>query len=174
MLVRIHMIERQSGRRESLELGRDLGRKLFSHARAQKDVEAEPGHVGSKAPVSGNKVGQLIRAEDRPPLDEREVQAYAQARHAASPRHRVGRCWLRDHEAGGSENAVSMRRFNRLVDLGREAEIIRRDDEAPQAATSRRSRRKRKNSMPSRRRRFIISGLRTISPTIDAIFGARK
>jgi hypothetical protein len=45
---------------------------------------------------------------------------------------------------------------------------------ADQAATSRRSRRKRKNSSPSRSRRFIISGLRTISPTMAAIFGARK
>ena len=37
-----------------------------------------------------------------------------------------------------------------------------------------RSRRNWKNSTPSRRRRFIICGLRTISPTIEAIFGARK
>ncbi len=43
-----------------------------------------------------------------------------------------------------------------------------------QAATSRRSRRKRKNSTPSRSRRRIISGLFTISPTMAAIFGARK
>jgi hopanoid biosynthesis associated RND transporter like protein HpnN len=43
-----------------------------------------------------------------------------------------------------------------------------------QADTSRRSRKKRKNSRPSRRRRFIISGLITISPTIAAIFGAQK
>ena len=41
-------------------------------------------------------------------------------------------------------------------------------------AMSRRSRKKRKNSTPSRKRRFIISGLRTISPTMAAIFGARK
>ena len=37
-----------------------------------------------------------------------------------------------------------------------------------------RSRRNWKNSTPSRSRRFIICGLRTISPTMDAIFGARK
>ena len=43
-----------------------------------------------------------------------------------------------------------------------------------QAASSRRSRRKRKNSSPSLKRRFIISGLRTISPTMAAIFGAQK
>ena len=37
-----------------------------------------------------------------------------------------------------------------------------------------RSRRNWKNSTPSRKRRFIICGLRTISPTMEAIFGARK
>ena len=41
-------------------------------------------------------------------------------------------------------------------------------------ATLCRSRRNWKNSTPSRSRRFIICGLRTISPTIEAIFGARK
>ena len=53
---------------------------------------------------------------------------------------------------------------------GSAAELSR----APRQAASRRSRRKRKNSTPSRRRRFIISGLRTISPTMAAILGARK
>ena len=43
-----------------------------------------------------------------------------------------------------------------------------------QSETSRRSLRKRKNSTPSRKRRFIISGLRTISPTIAAILGTQK
>ena len=43
-----------------------------------------------------------------------------------------------------------------------------------QSETSRRSLRKRKNSTPSCKRRFIISGLRTISPTIAAILGTRK
>jgi hypothetical protein len=42
------------------------------------------------------------------------------------------------------------------------------------AAALCRSRRNWKNSTPSRNRRFIICGLVTISPTIEAIFGARK
>ncbi len=46
-------------------------------------------------------------------------------------------------------------------------------DNCPYAALCR-SRRNWKNSTPSRNRRFIICGLRTISPTIEAIFGARK
>ncbi len=44
---------------------------------------------------------------------------------------------------------------------------------SPHAALCR-SRRNWKNSTPSRSRRFIICGLRTISPTMEAIFGARK
>ena len=45
---------------------------------------------------------------------------------------------------------------------------------APQAAASSRCLRNWKNSTPSRRRRFIICGERSISPTMEAIFGTRK
>lgn len=77
------------------------------------------------------------------------------------------------HQARRAEDALAMRELHRFVDLGREPEIIGGDNETLQAATSR-WRKNLKNSTPSRSRRFIISGLRTISPTIDAIFGARK
>ena len=70
----------------------------------------------------------------------------------------------------GIEPAV----LDRRVDLLGEAKIVGGDDQAAQVAGSRCARRKAKNSMPSRRRRFIICGLLTISPTIAAIFGARK
>ena len=50
-----------------------------------------------------------------------------------------------------------MRVLDGLVDLGRQPEIIGRDDEMLQLASSLRSRRNWKNSTPSRRRRFIIS-----------------
>jgi hypothetical protein len=73
--------------------------------------------------------------------------------------------------------AVSMpcscAQFDGGIDLGRKSKVVGRDDEVIQSATSR-SRKNLKNSIPSRRRRFIIAGLRTISPTIEAIFGARK
>ena len=47
---------------------------------------------------------------------------------------------------------------------------VRRD----QAASLRRALRNSKNSAPSRRRRFIMSGLRTISPTIEPILLGRR
>jgi hypothetical protein len=61
-----------------------------------------------------------------------------------------------------------------VVDLFGKAEVVRRDDQAVQCASSLCWRRKAKNSTPSRKRRFIICGLRIISPTIAAILGARK
>ena len=77
-----------------------------------------------------------------------------------------------------------MRDLDRFVDLGGETEIIGGDDEPggpfsrmwekETQAASRRSFRKRKNSTPSRSRRFIMSGCRTISPTIEAILPERK
>ena len=106
-------------------------------------------------------------------VDEHEVQAYAQRGQAARPHHRVGCGCSPHHQAGSRQDARRVGELDRVVDLGRKAEIVRRDDEAVQC-TARRSRRKWKNSMPSRSRRFIISGLFTISPTIDAILSLRK
>ena len=101
------------------------------------------------------------------------MQTDAQTGEAARARDCVRRRGAGDHQARRREDALFMRQFHGGVDLGRKAKIVGRDDEAVQSATSR-SRKNRKNSIPSRRRRFIISGLRIISPTIEAIFGARK
>jgi hypothetical protein len=74
--------------------------------------------------------------------------------------------------------------YHGVIDFGGRPEVIRRDHQAlqlqlgvsspPLQAASRRERRNWKNSTPSRKRRFIISGLAIISATIDAIFDGRK
>ena len=102
------------------------------------------------------------------------MQTHTQPRQFVRTRDRILRGGASHHEACGSEDAALMRDLNGVVDRAREPEIVGGDDELSQCAGSRRSRRKRKNSSPSRRRRFIISGLMIISPTMDAIFGARK
>ena len=87
------------------------------------------------------------------------------------------------------EYALAMRPLHRLIHPGMQAEIIGVEDQAnahslTTAAPARRasiaqaaalrSRRKRKNSTPSRSLRTSICRSRTISPQIEAIFGARK
>lgn len=101
------------------------------------------------------------------------MQPNTQGRHAARALNRIGCRGCRDHQARGGENAAAMGHFDGVVDFASNAEIIRRDDQLLQAL-SRRVRRKRKNSTPSRRRRFIISGLTIISATMDAILDGRK
>ena len=88
-------------------------------------------------------------------------------------RHGVFRRRRTYHQTGTGQNTVAMGGFNRFVDCRVESEIVSADDESLQLAICR-SRRKWKNSTPSRRRRFIIVGLRTISLTIEAILPARK
>jgi len=97
-----------------------------------------------------------------------------EARHAPGARDGVRRGGAPDHQARGGEDALLVGLLDGLVDRLRQPEIVGGDDEPLQGATSRRSRRKRKNSTPSFSRRFIISGLSAISPTIEAIFGMRK
>ena len=97
-----------------------------------------------------------------------------------SPTRRLGsRRSPADHQACRTQDAAPVRFLDGGIDRVAEAEIVCRDDQAisgqaTQCASSRRSRRKEKNSIPSRSRRIIICGLRTISPMIEAIFGARK
>ena len=96
-------------------------------------------------------------------------------RQAARTRDRVGGSRPAHHEARAGEDAVAAGPLDGFVDGGIEAEIVGADDEPAQAqCAASRSRKNWKNSTPSRSRRTIISGLRTISPTIEAILPARK
>ena len=78
------------------------------------------------------------------------------------------------------QNAVAMAPLDRLVDRDVQPEIVCADDQAPWRARRlpqpgiSRWRRNWKNSTPSRSRRRIISGLRIISPSSEAIFFRRK
>ena len=120
-----------------------------------------------------DEIRHLVRRQDRPSVDQHDMEPDAQAGRLPGPGHRIGRRRRRDHQAGASQDTVAMGGLDGLVDGWVETEIVGADDQSLQLAICR-SRRKWKNSTPSRRRRFIIVGLRTISLTIEAIFPARK
>ena len=174
VLVRIDVIEPEPGRAKRYELRLDLGPKLPPHIAPQRDVDAEPRHVGAKESFRVDKIRYALGRQHGYPLDQHDMQAHAQPRQPLRARDRVLRGGACHHEACGSEDAALMRDLDCVVDLGSEPEIVGGDDELSQCAGSPRWRRKRKNSTPSRKRRFIMSGLMIISPTIDAILGARK
>jgi len=136
-------------------------------------LKPEPREVRAQMPGCVNEIGQSFGRQRRPAVDEHQMQTDAQTGETARARDCVRRGSGGDHQACRREDALFMRQFHGGIDLGRKPKIVGRDDEVLQSATSR-SRKNLKNSIPSRRRRFIISGLRTISLTIEAIFGARK
>ncbi len=115
-------------------------------------------------------------------------EAMTHVRNSSRPRRRHGTAWVTGtspvktmremmgmggHEDGeaGTGAAKTSKRFLVLFFKKERASFLLAP---PQAAIFFRSRRKWKNSTPSRRRRFIIWGLRIISLTMEAIFGARK
>ncbi len=172
--MRVDVVERQPGGAVSLELRGDFLRDLPPQRRAYGDLGAVAGEIVAQSAAAVDQAGDLRALRQRIAVDQDHMQPDAQARQPPRARDGIGRGRRADHQARGTQHAVSVRRLDSGVDLFAQAEIVRRYDQMVQCASSRRSRRKAKNSTPSRRRRTIISGLRTISATIAAIFGARK
>ena len=172
------MVQPQPSGGEGGELGCDLRPKLPAHAGIEIVSYAQAKLVGGKLAIRAEEAGNALTAQHGGPLDHHQMQADPQARHPLRTLNRIRRRSPCHHQAGRAQDAVAVGALDRRVDRRGEAEIARRAPSpavtaAAQAALFR-SRMNWKNSTPSRSRRFIICGLRTISLTMDAIFGARK
>ena len=136
---------------------------------------AEADHVAAEAPGRVDEIGQPLAAAaaGRPSTSTRcrPTRKRGSRRARATASAAAGAATMR---LAAVRMPSLMRGFDGFIDFARQPKIVGGDDEALQSAGSRRSRRKRKNSTPSRSRRCNMSGLRTISPAIAAIFGARK
>ena len=174
MPMRVDVVERQSGSPVGLELRGDFPAHLPLQGRVQRNFRTVKREVVAEVSVTVDETRNVGTISHRIAVDENNVKPDAQARQRSRARDRVGRRGRADHEARSAENAAPVRCLDGGVDWLAEPEIVRRDDQPVQCAISRRSRRNEKNSTPSRNRRTIISGLRTISDIIDAILGARK
>jgi len=173
VLVSIDVVESKPGCLIGAELRFDLPPQLSPSRWPRTYVEPKPREVRAQTPGCVNEIGQSFRRQRRCAIDEYQMQPDAQTGKTARACYSVRRRRGGNHQARSRQDPVFMRQLHAGVDFGCEPKIIGRDDEMLQSATSR-SRKNLKNSIPSRSRRFIISGLRTISPTIEAIFGARK
>jgi hypothetical protein len=174
MPVRIDVVERQPGRPKSFELGGNFRADLLAHGGTHGAADAQAHERVGQSPGGVSERRDLRRRQDRIAVDQNNVKPDAQARQRTRAFDGVGCCRSADHQARRAENAAPVRLFDRGVDRFAEPEIVRRNRQPIQWADSRRSRRNEKNSSPSRKRRRITSGLRTISAALDAIFGARK
>src|SRR5690348_15193697 len=146
VLVGVDVIEGLSGRTEGVELRLDLGLELAAHARQAKYPECGGGHVVAKHARRIDEIGNGGCGQCWPAIDQNDMQPDAQARQGL--RARDGAC------CGLAGNHQASRGYETIA--------------------SSRVRRNWKNSTPSRRRRRIISGEVSISPTMAAIFEGRK
>ena len=172
--MRGDVIELETGCAEGLELSADLRPHLPAHMRQKEHRRAGERHIRPKPPTRVDEIRHGQRRQHRLGVDQRQMQTDSKPRQAPRQLYGSGRRWRSDHQARCRQDPFNMRALDRLVDLVGETEVVGRDDQIFQCAVSCRSRRKRKNSTPSRRRRFITSGLLTISPTIEAILPGLK
>ena len=174
MLVRVDVIEFEAGRAERLELGADLRPHLPAHMGQQKHRRAGESHVRAKEPATVHQISGAPTATAPARVDKREMQSdrKPRSRRASSTAAAVAGAPTIRLAAVRTPSACA--RSIAWLTSSREAEVVRREDKIFQCAVSCRSRKKRKNSTPSRRRRFMTSGLLTISPTIEAILPGRK
>ena len=174
MLVRGDVVELETRRAEGVELSANLRPHLPAHMGKKKHRRAGERHIRAKPAACIDQIRDRRPRQHRLGLDQRQMQPDRKPRQPARQLNRSGHRRRSDHQARRGEDAFDVRALNGLIDLVGEAEIVRRDDQIFQCAVSCRSRKKRKNSAPSRRRRFITSGLLTISPTMEAILLGRK
>ncbi len=181
VLVRVDVVERQAGGAERRELCPDFRGKLVPNTRREEIPECRVQLIVVEMPVRAHQAAQLRGRQRRASIDQHQMQPDAQPPQAARPLDGIGRRRRRHHQAGAGKDAVAVGPFDRFVDRDIEAEIVGTEDQAlrrtlrqpPQLGISR-WRRNWKNSTPSRNRRRIISGLRIISPSSEAIFRRRK
>jgi hypothetical protein len=173
MPVCVHVIELKPGRAEGLELSADLRQHLPADTGQEGYRRADPRHVGPQSSVSVDKVGCGGGRQNGKRVDKGEMQSDREPGQPARCFDGARRCRRSDHQARSGEHAFDVGDLDRPVHFVGEAKIVGGDDQIFHCAVARCSRRKRKNSAPSRRRCFIISGLRILADDRGDLAAAR-
>ena len=142
VMVGINVIQRQTGRSIGAELCLDFRCKLRAHAPPDKNGDAHHRQVTAQLPVSIDQIRYAFRRQHGPTIDQHEVQTDPKRRQTARARDRVVDRGTAHHQTCRRQDAIRVRQLDAFVDLGRQAEIVARDDQRLQCTASRRSRRK--------------------------------
>ena len=175
VLVRVDVVERSPVARNASNCARSPRRAAAARRRRknQRIAGAEP--IVVEPAVSPTSAGSSPGGSTGAPSTSTRCSPTRSAGSRRARVDRVGRRRRADHQAGAGQDTVAMRRLDRLVDRSVAAEIVGGNDQPLQRGPSAVAwRRNWKNSTPSRSRRRIICGLRSISPTSEAIFFAAE
>jgi hypothetical protein len=130
MLVRVDVIERQAGCSERGELSLYLGRKLPPRGRRGEDLEAHANEVSAEPPVAVDQRRQPFRRQHGTPLNQHDMETDPERRQRPRPPHRISDGLASDHQARCSDDALTMRPLDCLVDLDSGTEIVGGDNKA--------------------------------------------
>src|SRR5215470_1467502 len=174
VVVPVHVRERQPGVSEPLELRADLAEELAPRRRRELVAKSREHGPSAESAEGVHEIRDLPRRKGGETIHDDQVEPDRQARPGPSQLHRLRGGLAGDHQARSGQDAPVVRLGDPAVDGLRRSEVIPGDRERPQEARASRRERNRKNSTPSRRRRFVISTLVSISATISAILRGRK
>jgi hypothetical protein len=137
VLVRVHMVELQTGGSKRLKLPPDFHRELASNSRQKEKSGRCMYHAPVELALTTGEAADLHVRQDGMPVDENEMQADPQIRQPTGARDGVSHRRGCNHQARGRKNTVPVCLLDGLVDRRVEPEIVRADDQAPQLAISR-------------------------------------
>ena len=124
VLVRIRVVQRQTGCRECCELCPDFRTQLAAKARPEEVVDPKRKLVGWKLPRVIDQIGDVAWRQDGRPLDCHQMQSHPQPRHPPRSAHRIGGGRGGDHQAGGLQDSIAVGAFDPFIDGFGQAEII--------------------------------------------------
>ena len=128
MLVRVDVIQAETGGGKGRELRFDLGFQLAAHLGQEEHRRPSPRHVGAEIAVGVHQVWHLCGRQNRLAFYQHQMQADPQRWQGFGTAYRIVGGGARHHQAGGGENAVFMAMLHGFVDRFGSAEIVRRDD----------------------------------------------
>jgi len=138
MLVRVDVIEHETGGAKRAELGADFGGELAPGARREREAEAGAYHVRIEGAIGPGQRRDLRRRQYGRAIGQHQVQADAEPRKPPGPRHRVGGFRRADHQARRGQDAIRMGLLDCLVDRDVAAEIVGANDKPSHGLSPRR------------------------------------
>ena len=130
MAVGIDVIERKAGLLEGLELGAQFGLDLSAGAGQEEAAHSGLEEIGVKTAIGPDQRRQFARRQQRPAVDQHQMQPDPQFRQPPGALDGVGGGLGPHHQAGGGEDAIAGGPFHRLVNGEAEAEVIGGHDQS--------------------------------------------
>jgi hypothetical protein len=129
MMMRIDVIERETGVVKKFELGADFAFDLLAYARPKKDVYSGHRYVRRKLAIESDEIGNLLGWQRRLAINQHQMKSDTKSRQTLSAGDGIGGRRRRDHKACRRQDTVAMRLLHGLVHRRHQAKIVGSHDQ---------------------------------------------